>query len=197
AELRSNPIQRTAETPVSTFSIDVDSGSYANVRRMLAGGTLPPADAVRTEELLNYFDYGYQPPASTEVPFSVTTEVAPAPWNAQRHLLLVGIKGYDVAPEAIPASNLVFLVDTSGSMNSPDKLGLLKEAFALLVAQMRPQDRVAIVAYAGSAGLVLPSTPGSEPGTILAALDRLQAGGSTNGGAGIALAYEVAQQHFV
>jgi Ca-activated chloride channel family protein len=197
ADLDTNPIQRVAEQPVSTFSIDVDSGSYANVRRMLVAGSLPPSDAVRVEEMINYFDFGYTPPASTDTPFSVTTELAPSPWNANRQLLLVGIKGYEVAPERIPASNLVFLIDTSGSMQSPDKLELLKQAFAQMVETLRPKDRVSIVTYAGSAGLVLPSTPGSEKDAILASLEQLYAGGSTNGGAGIELAYATAQQHFI
>ncbi|MBB5206645.1 vWA domain-containing protein [Chiayiivirga flava] len=197
ADIASNPIHRAAEEPVSTFSIDVDSGSYANVRRMLVQGRLPPSDAVRSEEFLNYFDYGYAPPASPATPFSVTTEFAVAPWNPQRHLLLVGLKGYEVPASAIPASNLVFLIDTSGSMQSPDKIDLLKQAFAELTQSLRPQDRVAIVAYAGSAGLVLDSTAGSDKATILAAIDRLQAGGSTNGGAGIELAYATAQAHLI
>jgi Ca-activated chloride channel family protein len=197
ADLDTNPIQRVAEHPVSTFSIDVDSGSYANVRRMLVAGSLPPSDAVRVEEMINYFDFGYAPPATTATPFSVTTELAAAPWNPDRQLLLVGIKGYEVARERIPASNLVFLIDTSGSMQSPDKLELLKQAFAQMVETLRPQDRVSIVTYAGSAGLVLPSTPGSEKDAILASLEQLYAGGSTNGGAGIELAYATAQQHFI
>ncbi|HET6603784.1 MAG TPA: VWA domain-containing protein [Xanthomonadaceae bacterium] len=197
ARLDANPVHRVAESPVSTFSIDVDTGSYANVRRMLNAGTLPPADAVRAEEFLNYFDYGYAPPAATQVPFSVTTEIAPAPWAADRHLMLVGIKGYEVPKARIPASNLVFLIDTSGSMQSPDKLELLRAAFKAMAAELRPQDRVAIVAYAGSAGLVLPTTPGSDKAAIMDALDRLQAGGSTNGGAGIELAYLTAAENFI
>ena len=197
ADLESNPIQRVAESPVSTFSIDVDSGSYANVRRMLVAGSLPPSDAVRAEEMINYFDYGYAPPATAATPFSVHTELAAAPWNPQRTLLLVGIKGFEVAAENIPAANLVFLIDTSGSMQSPDKIDLLKQSFAQMVESLRPQDRVSIVAYAGSAGLVLPSTPGSDKGTILAALEQLAAGGSTNGGEGIELAYATAKQHFI
>jgi Ca-activated chloride channel family protein len=197
APIEDNGIQRAAEQPVSTFSIDVDTGSYANVRRMLNGGQLPPADAVRVEEFINYFDYGYTPPATRDTPFSVTTEMAPSPWNPKRHLLLVGIKGYEVPKDDIPAANLVFLIDSSGSMQSPDKLGLLKQGFAAMAGQLRPQDRVAIVAYAGSAGLVLPPTAGSDTAAIVAALDSLQAGGSTNGGAGIELAYTVAKQQFI
>jgi Ca-activated chloride channel family protein len=197
AEIDSNPIQRVAEQPVSTFSIDVDTGSYANVRRILNSGRLPPQDAVRSEEFLNYFSYDYPVPVDTDVPFSVTTEVAPAPWAPNRHLLLVGLKGYEVPASDIPAANLVFLIDSSGSMQSADKLELLKQSFRLMVGALRPQDRVAIVTYSGSAGLVLPSTPASERATLLGALDRLSAGGSTNGGAGIELAYSVAQQNFI
>lgn len=192
-----NPVQRTIETPVSTFSIDVDTGSYANVRHMLVQGRLPPADAVRAEEFINYFDYDYAPPRSIDPPFSVTVEAGPAPWNAQRQLLLVGIQGYRVDPAEIPASNLVFLIDTSGSMQSPDKIDLLKSSFKAMVSRLRAQDRVSIVVYAGSAGLVLPPTSGSEHDKIIAALDQLQAGGSTNGGAGIELAYATAKQAFI
>lgn len=192
-----NPVQRTTEAPVSTFSIDVDTGSYANVRRMLDQGVRPPADAVRAEEFINYFDYGHPAPTSREVPFRVSTELAPAPWDARRQLLMIGIKGYDVPKATLPPVNLVLLVDTSGSMEAPDKLPLLKQAFAQLVPQLRAQDRVSIVAYAGAAGLVLPPTPGDRHGEITAALDRLMAGGSTNGGAGIELAYAMARQGFV
>ena len=191
-----NPVQRASEQPVSTLSIDVDTGSYANVRRMLRDGVRPPADAVRAEEFLNYFSYGHPAPATREAPFRVITELAPSPWNPKRQLLMVGIKGYDVAKATLPPANLVFLVDTSGSMQSPDKLPLLKQAFAQLVPQLRAQDRVSIVVYAGSAGLVLPPTPGDRHGEILAALDRLEAGGSTNGGDGIRLAYAVARQAY-
>src|SRR5690606_4451187 len=177
AERDDNPVQRVAEQPVSTFSIDVDTGSYSNVRRMLHSGTRPPADAVRAEEIINYFDYGHPGPASLESPFLATTEIAPAPWDARRHLLMIGIKGFDVPKAQLPPANLVFLLDTSGSMNSPDKLPLLKQAFAELTGQLRAQDRVSIVVYAGSAGLVLPPTPGDRKDEILAALERLQAGG--------------------
>ena len=192
-----NPVVRTSEQPVSTFSIDVDTGSYANVRRMLSQGIRPPADAVRAEEFINYFDYGHPAPASRETPFRVTTELAPAPWNGKRQLLMIGIKGYDVPKATLPPANLVFLLDTSGSMDEPDKLPLLKKSFAQLVPQLRAQDRVSIVVYAGSAGLVLPPTPGDRHGEILAALEQLQAGGSTNGGEGIQLAYTMARQAFV
>lgn len=197
AAITDNPVRRAAEDPVSTFSVDVDTGSYANVRRMLNEGERPPADAVRAEEFINYFDYGHPAPATREVPFRVTTELAVAPWNSQRQLLMVGIKGYDVPKATLAPSNLVFLIDTSGSMDSPDKLPLVKAALRQLVPQLRSQDRVSIVVYAGSAGLVLPPTPGDRHGEILAALDRLDAGGSTNGGDGIRLAYAMARQAYI
>ena len=197
AERQDNPVQRVSEQPVSTFSIDVDTGSYSNVRRMLRGGVRPPADAVRAEEFINYFDYGHPGPDSADTPFCATVEIAPAPWNAKRHLLMIGIKGFDVPKAHLPPANLVFLIDTSGSMNSPDKLPLLKQAFAELTGQLRAQDRVSIVVYAGSAGLVLPPTPGDRKHEILAALERLEAGGSTNGGDGIRLAYAMARRAFI
>ncbi len=197
ADRDDNPVRRTLDEPVSTFSVDVGTGSYSNVRRMLRDGQRPPADAVRAEEFINYFRYGHAGPTDRSQPFAVTTELAPAPWNAKRQLLMVGIKGYDVPKATLPPANLVFLLDTSGSMESPDKLPLLKQSFAQLVKQLRSQDRVSIVVYAGSAGLVLPPTPGDRHGEILAALDRLQAGGSTNGGDGIRLAYAMAKQAFV
>ncbi|KFL37609.1 vWA domain-containing protein [Arenimonas donghaensis] len=190
-------IVRAAEQPVSTFSIDVDTGSYSNVRRMLVQGQLPPRDAVRVEEMINYFDYGYAAPTDRRQPFRVSTELAPAPWDGKRVLMQVGLKGYEVARSEIPAANLVFLIDTSGSMGSDDKLPLLKESFRQMVPRLRAQDRVSIVVYAGSAGLVLPPTPGDHHGEILAALSRLEAGGSTNGGEGIDLAYAMARQAFV
>ncbi|MEO6800566.1 MAG: VWA domain-containing protein [Rhodanobacter sp.] len=192
-----NPVHLVGEQPVSTFGIDVDTGSYTNVRRMLNAGMLPSADAVRAEEFINYFDYGYAPPADREQPFSVTTELAPAPWNASRQLLLVGIQGYRVPKAEIPASNLVFLIDTSGSMNEPDKLPLLKASLKQLVRELRPQDRVAIVTYAGYAGVTLPSTAGNQHAAIDAAIESLGAAGSTNGGAGIELAYAQAEQGFI
>ncbi|NUO78255.1 MAG: VWA domain-containing protein [Lysobacter sp.] len=192
-----NPVRRTADEPLSTFSIDVDTGSYSNVRRMLNQGVRPPADSVRAEEFINYFDYNHPAPTTRDTPFRVTTELAPAPWNAQRQLLMIGIKGYDVPKAALPPANLVFLIDTSGSMDAPDKLPLLKSAFSMLTRQLRPQDRISIVVYAGSAGLVLPPTSGDRQGEILEALDRLQAGGSTNGGDGIRLAYAMAKQAYV
>ncbi|MEO8001478.1 MAG: VWA domain-containing protein [Arenimonas sp.] len=192
-----NPIQLAAENPVSTFSIDVDTGSYSNVRRMLNNGTRPPADSVRAEEIINYFDFGYTAPNSRRQPFSVNTEIAIAPWNSKHQLMMVGIKGYEVARSQIPAANIVFLIDTSGSMSSQDKLPLLVASFKEMVNKLRPQDRVSIVVYAGSAGLVLPGTSGADKETILQALDKLQAGGSTNGGQGIELAYKIAKDNFI
>ncbi|WP_269792702.1 VWA domain-containing protein [Stenotrophomonas sp. Iso1] len=192
-----NPVKRTSEQPVSTFSVDVDTGSYSNVRRMLESGVRPPADAVRAEEFINYFDYSYAVPADKATPFRVHTELAVAPWDKRKQVMMIGIKGYEQAQASLPPMNLVFLIDTSGSMYSDDKLPLLKRAFAQLVPQLRSQDRVAIVAYAGSAGLVLEPTRGDQRGKILAALEQLQAGGSTNGGAGIELAYAMAKQSFV
>ncbi len=192
-----NPIFLTAENPVSTFSIDVDTGSYSNVRRMLNSGTRPPADSVRAEEIINYFDFGYVAPTSRRQPFSVTTEIAAAPWNSKHQIMMVGIKGYEVSRSQIPAANVVFLIDTSGSMASEDKLPLLIASFKQMVEKLRPQDRVSIVVYAGSAGLVLPATRGDDKETILAALDKLQAGGSTNGGQGIELAYKIAKENYI
>jgi Ca-activated chloride channel family protein len=187
-----NPVQLAAEQPVSTFSIDVDTGAYANVRRFLNAGALPPQDAVRVEEMINYFDYQYAPPAARETPFRVATELAQAPWNPQAMLLKIGIKGFEVSAGERPAANLVFLIDVSGSMQSPDKLPLLKNAFRLLADQLTAQDRVSMVVYAGSSGVVLEPTPGDQKHKIRSAIDRLEAGGSTNGAAGIAQAYELA-----
>ena len=189
-------VTRTAEQPVTTFSIDVDRASYANVRRFLAAGTMPPPDAVRIEEMLNYFSYRYPQPTG-DVPFSITTEVAGTPWNTSTRLLRIGIQGRNLDAWKTAPNNLVFLIDTSGSMQPHNRLPLLKSAFRVLVDRLRAEDRVAIVTYAGSAGLVLPSTSGADKQTILEALDRLNAGGSTAGGAGIELAYEVAQAQFL
>jgi Ca-activated chloride channel family protein len=191
-----NRFLTVAANPLSTFAIDVDAASYANVRRFLREGRLPPADAVRVEELINYFPYDYPAPRG-EHPFSVTTAQMPAPWAKDHRLVMVGIQGRRIEATALPASNLVFLLDVSGSMMGPDRLPLAKRAFRLLVEQLRPQDRVAIVVYAGAAGLVLPPTTGADKEPILAAIDRLEAGGSTAGGAGIRLAYDTAREHFV
>ncbi|MBL8253758.1 MAG: VWA domain-containing protein [Candidatus Competibacter sp.] len=197
AQIEENPVKRTAEQPVSTFSIDVDTGSYANVRRFLNSGRLPPRDAVRVEELINYFDYDYPLPDGRQPPFRVSTELAPTPWNPKTLLMAVGIKGYELPKTKLPPANLVFLIDVSGSMEAPDKLDLLKPALKLLVRQLRPEDKVAIAVYAGAAGMVLEPTAGGQKSKIEAALDRLSAGGSTNGGAGIQLAYNLAREGFV
>ncbi len=190
-------IMRVLDNPVSTFSIDVDSGAYSNMRRWLNQGQLPPEDAVRVEEFINYFNYDYPLPESRNVPFQVSTEIAPTPWNNQTRLLRIGIQGYKVTRDQLPASNLVFLMDVSGSMNSPDKLPLLKQALTMLVGQLDARDSISMVVYAGASGVVLPPTPGNRKADILAALQKLQAGGSTNGAAGIRLAYQMAQQNFI
>jgi Ca-activated chloride channel family protein len=190
-------IKLVAESPVSTFSIDVDTGSYSNVRRMLNNGQLPVKDAVRVEELINYFSYDYSTSENSSKPFTLTTEIGPTPWNPDTHILHIGIKGYDIARETLPASNLVFLVDVSGSMKSPDKLGLLKSALKLLGKQLRPEDRISIVVYAGASGVVLEPVAGNETAKISQALDALTAGGRTNGAAGIRTAYQLAQQSFI
>ena len=197
AHFDNNPVKLASEQPVSTFSIDVDTGSYANIRRILNEGRLPPQDAVRIEEMVNYFAYDYQGPASRRQPFRVTAEMAPAPWNRQKQLLQIGIKGYEVDKRQLPPANLVFLVDVSGSMQSPDKLGLLKQSLVMLSRQLSSRDRVSLVVYAGASGVVLPPTPGNRFRTIETALNQLEAGGSTNGGAGIRLAYAMAEQAFI
>jgi Ca-activated chloride channel family protein len=181
---------------LSTFSIDVDTASYANVRRFLKGGQLPPPDAVRIEELVNYFRFDYPPPQG-EAPFSVTTSVAACPWKPAHKLVHIGLQARRIGGEDMPPRNLVFLLDVSGSMNDPAKLPLLRSSMRLLVDQLTARDRVAIVVYAGASGLALPPTRGDRKVEILAALDGLQAGGSTAGGAGIQLAYEVAREGFM
>jgi Ca-activated chloride channel family protein len=187
-----SPVRLVAEQPVSTFSIDVDTGAYANVRRFLNAGQLPPQDAVRVEEMINYFDYQYAAPETRATPFRVSTELAHAPWNQQSMLLKIGIKGFEIAASERPPANLVFLIDVSGSMQSPDKLPLLKNAFRLLTDQLTAKDRVSMVVYAGSSGVVLEPTAGDDKHKIRAAIDRLEAGGSTNGAAGIQQAYDLA-----
>ncbi|MCU7810164.1 MAG: VWA domain-containing protein [Candidatus Thiodiazotropha sp. (ex Notomyrtea botanica)] len=194
ANIEDNGVKAVAEQPVSTFSIDVDSGAYALVRRFLNQGSMPPKDAVRAEELINYFKYDYPVPQAGKQPFSVSTEVARTPWNRDSLLVHVGIQGYVPQREVRPASNLVFLMDVSGSMNAPDKLPLLKSAFKLLVKQLDENDSVSLVVYAGASGVVLEPTPGDQQGKIMAALERLTAGGSTHGSAGIQLAYAMAEQ---
>ncbi len=195
AHFDNNPVKLVANTPVSTFSVDVDTGAYSNVRRILNSGQLPRKDAVRIEELINYFSYDYVAPESTNHPFAAITEVAPSPWNKDAHLLHIGIKGY--VNEERPAANLVFLVDVSGSMNSPNKLGLLKSSLKLLSKQLTGNDRIAIAVYAGASGVVLETTPGNDSNRIQRALDSLSAGGSTNGAAGIKLAYSLAEDGFI
>lgn len=192
-----NGVKVTAEAPVSTFSIDADTASYAWVRRSLAEGALPSPDAVRIEELINYFPYDYPLPASREEPFRPTVAVYPTPWNADTRIVHIGIKGYDVVPAERPAANLVFLVDVSGSMDAPDKLPLVKTSLKMLAGRLSDRDRIAIVTYAGEAGVALPPTPGSDLAAITAAIDRLGAGGSTAGAAGIETAYALARANFV
>lgn len=188
-----NPVKITADEPVSTFSIDVDTASYAVVRSSLMNGTLPDPEAVRIEEMVNYFPYAYAAPAAGEAPFTSTVTVAPTPWNPGTNLVHIALQGRLPAIIDRPALNLVFLIDTSGSMDEPNKLPLLKQSLKLMLGQLRPEDEVAIIAYAGSAGEVLAPTKAAERDTILAALDRLEAGGSTAGAEGLALAYQVAR----
>ncbi len=190
-------IQNVLNNPISTFSIDVDTGAYANVRRFLNQGQMPRQDAVRVEELINYFDYDYPTPDNAGQPFLANTEMAPSPWNKNAHLLHIGIKGFEKDASERPAANLVFLLDVSGSMNSPDKIGLLKSSLKLLTQQMTQNDKVSIVVYAGAAGVVLEPTAGNNHAKIAQALDQLRAGGSTNGAAGIHLAYQLAEQNMI
>lgn len=191
-----SPVKLVAENPVSTFSVDVDTASYANIRRMIVKeGRLPPSDAVRLEEMINYFGYQYPVPDSSDQPFSVNSELARAPWSDKHHLLQVGLKGFEPALAERPASNLVFLVDVSGSMRSPDKLGLLKKSLGLLVNKMREDDLISLVVYAGAAGTVLEPTSGADKAKIMNAINALEAGGSTHGSAGIEMAYTLAAQN--
>ncbi|VEF25013.1 Mg-chelatase subunit ChlD [Shewanella baltica] len=192
-----NGIMVAGEIPVSTFSIDVDTGSYATLRRMLREGRLPEKGTVRVEEMLNYFAYDYPLPAKNAAPFSVTTELAPSPYNDDMMLLRIGLKGYDLPKSQLGASNLVFLLDVSGSMASTDKLPLLQTALKLLTAQLSAQDKVSIVVYAGAAGVVLDGASGNDTQTLTYALEQLSAGGSTNGGQGITQAYQLAKKHFI
>jgi len=196
-DAKPNPVKITAEEPVSTFSIDVDTASYGVVRDALNNGALPQADAVRIEEMVNYFDYTYPGPKSRKVPFEASVRVYPSPWNKDTKILHIGIKGFDLPKAERPRANLVFLIDSSGSMNEPNKLPLLKRAFRLLVDQLKPDDSVAIVTYAGQVGVVLDPTPGSEKAKIMAAIENLQAGGSTAGGEGIRVAYKLAEASFI
>jgi len=200
--IEDNAFRAVTQDPLSTFSIDVDTASYSNVRRFLNDGRLPPPDAVRIEELINYFRFDYSPSAAKTfdtkgAPFSVTTEVAACPWNPRHRLALVGLQARPLDTDRLPRRNLVFLLDVSGSMESPDKLPLVRTAMRMLVDTLTAEDRIAIVVYAGASGIVLPSTSGAHKEAIHQAIARLEAGGSTNGAAGITLAYQVAQQHFV
>lgn len=196
ATINENQFRNALKNPLSTFSIDVDAASYTNIRRFINNGGLPPADAVRIEEMINYFDYDYPQPKGKD-PINIVTEIANAPWNTSHKLIKIGLQGRKISTEKLPASNLVFLIDVSGSMNQANKLPLLVSSFKLLTDQLRSSDKVAIVVYAGNAGLVLPSTPGDQKIKIKDALDKLSAGGSTAGGQGIELAYKVASENFI
>ncbi len=197
AKIQENAFRPVSKEPLSTFSLDVDNASYTNVRRFLSEGQLPPRDALRVEEMLNYFHYQLPaPPAASPDPVRISAELSECPWAPGHQLARIGIQAKNVETAALPPANLTFLVDVSGSMMEPDRLPLVQAGLKLLVRQLRPQDHVALVAYAGAAGLVLPPTPGSQQSVILEAIDRLQAGGSTAGGAGLRLAYATAQQNF-
>lgn len=194
--IQENRFHRATQEPQSTFSIDVDAASYSNLRRFINNGQRPPEDAVRIEEMINYFDYEYAEPTGKH-PFSITTEVSDCPWQPKHRLVHIGLQGKHTPSENLPAANLVFLIDVSGSMNAANKLPLVQTSFKLLADQLRPQDRVAIVVYAGAAGLVLEPTTGNNKTKIKEAIDKLQAGGSTAGGEGIRLAYQTAKEHFI
>lgn len=191
-----NPFLATDVNPLSTFSIDVDTASYSNLRRFLNDGSLPPPDAIRIEEMVNYFSYHYEEPTDN-VPFAVHTEIADAPWSPDHRLVLVGLKGKEIPQEGRPRANLVFLIDVSGSMTDDNKLPLLKRSMKLLAENLSPNDRVAMVVYAGASGLVLPSTSAKNRGKIIEAINLLESGGSTNGGEGIELAYTTATENFI
>jgi Ca-activated chloride channel homolog len=195
-ELEENRFKHVSGAPLSTFSIDVDTASYANVRRFLNDRMLPPEGAVRIEEMLNYFPYDYPPPEG-DAPFSTNMEVTTCPWNSEHYLTRIGLKGKEFPREVRPPVNLVFLLDVSGSMSSPDKLPLVQQSLRMLLEGMNEEDRIAIAVYAGASGLALPSTTCDKKMQIAAALDELQAGGPTNGGQGIELAYKTAQKHFI
>lgn len=194
--IEENGFKKVNENPLSTFSIDVDAASYSNMRRYLNRGELPPADAIRTEELINYFSYNYPQPTGKD-PVKITTEVGSCPWNKNHRLVRIGLKAKEIPTEKLPVSNLVFLIDVSGSMYGPQRLGLVQSSLKLLVNNLRDTDRVAIVVYSGSAGERLPSTSGSDKQKIREAIDELTAGGSTAGGEGIKLAYKIAKKNFV
>jgi Ca-activated chloride channel family protein len=196
SNIAENGFHKVSDDPLSTFSIDVDAASYSNVRRFLNEGQLPPAGAVRTEEMINYFKYQYPQPTGKD-PFSINTEISDCPWNTKNKLVLIGLQGKNIPTENLPASNLVFLIDVSGSMMEPDKLPLVQSSLKMLTDQLREKDRISIVVYAGNAGLVLPATSGANKTKIKEAIDALEAGGSTAGGAGIQLAYKTAQENFM
>ncbi|WAC42151.1 VWA domain-containing protein [Pedobacter sp. SL55] len=196
AHITENGFKKATDNPLSTFSIDVDAASYSNMRRFINGGNLPPKDAVRIEEMINYFDYNYEQPRGND-PVNIVTEIGTAPWNNQHRLVHIGLKAKNIPTEKLPPSNLVFLIDVSGSMNSYNKLPLLVSSLRLLTDNLRDQDKVAIVVYAGNSGLVLPATSGDNKQAIKDALNKLSAGGSTAGGAGIKLAYKVATDNFI
>ncbi len=195
-EIKENQFEHVAFSPLSTFSIDVDKAAYSNIRRFINNGQTVPTDAVKIEEMINYFNYNYTQPTD-EHPFSIQTEVAYSPWNNQTKIVKIGLQGKNIATDKIPASNLVFLIDVSGSMSNYNKLPLLKSAFKLLTKQLRNKDKVSIVVYAGAAGVVLKPTSGDDKNKILEALNNLEAGGSTAGGEGIELAYKIAQKNFI
>lgn len=195
-KINENTFKGVAQTPVSTFSIDVDNASYSNIRRYLEMDQMPLADAVRIEEMINYFDYDYPQPQGQD-PFSINTEISTTPWNSEHHLIHIGLQGKDLDYTDLKSSNLVFLIDASGSMSAENKLPLLKKSLKLLLSELDDKDKVAIVAYAGAAGLVLPSTPASEHEKILNALDGINSGGSTAGGQGIELAYNIAKENLI
>ncbi len=196
AAFKDSGVLLAAEQPVSTFSVDVDTGAYSNVRRWLRNGRMPPEDAVRVEEFINYFDYDYAPPKDRSVPFATHVELAPTPWNPKTQLLRIGLQGW-LPQGPLPPANLVFLIDVSGSMNTPDKLPLVQSSLKLLVQELTAKDRISLVTYSGATGVVLEPTPGDQKAKIIAAIDGLHAGGSTAGAAGIDLAYTMAQQGFI
>lgn len=198
ADIAENEFVFTAEESTSTFSIDADGGAYANVRRYIEDNRLPPADAVRTEEMINYFEYDYPEPSNNSPhPIAIVTEVGACPWTTEHKLIKIGIKGKNIPAENMPPANMVFLIDVSGSMGAANKLPLLKEGFKLLVEELRPQDQLAIVTYAGNAGVALESTSGAEKTKIFNVIDQLGAGGSTAGSKGIITAYEIAEANFI
>lgn len=196
SQFAENKFRLAKDEPLSTFSVDVDAASYSNMRRFINRGELPYKDAVRIEELINYFSYNYPEPSGND-PVRITTEVGSCPWNNQNRLVRIGLKARDMASDNMPASNFVFLIDVSGSMYGPTRLDLVKSSLKLLVNNLREKDRVAIVVYSGAAGEVLPSTSGADKQKIKEALESLTSGGSTAGGAGIKLAYKIAKQHLI